>query len=95
MTASQTIDLVKQAVMLGMIQYQAMIQPESNKVKQREVWRWLKQLGIPRSVLDQWVDAGMVKRHKDTGKGGNAAVWYWKTEIQSAIVAQNVNNDND
>lgn len=86
MTAQQAYELVRQAVVLGMVQYQAMIMPETEKVKQREVWRWLKQNGIPRTVLDQWVDAGMVHRHKDPSKGDNAAVWYSRVEIQQAIV---------
>lgn len=89
-TSRQAADLVQQSVLLGIIQYQAMIMPESTKVKQREVWRWLKSLGIPRTTLDKWVESGIVHRHKDLTKGENSAVWYHRIEIQQAIVSHHL-----
>lgn len=87
MDAQQAHQLVKQAIMLGMIQYRNMLKPASDKVKQREAWRYLKGQGLPVSLLDKWVEDGIVKRHKDTTKGQNTPVWYRLSDIQSAIVA--------
>lgn len=87
MDTRQAEQLVRQAVTLGMIQYRSMISPADDRMKQREVWRYLQAQGFPRTALDHWVDAGIVHRHKDATKGANSTVWYRKTEIQKAIVA--------
>lgn len=87
MNVRQAHRIVEQAVMLGMIAYRNLVEPSADKVKQREVWRWLKEEGFTRKDLDSWVEARMVHRHKDATKGINSTVWYRRSEIQKAIVA--------
>lgn len=87
MDTRQAHAIVRDAFLLGMISYRQMIRPASDKVKQREAWRYLEDQGLPRRLLTEWVENGIVRRHKDNAKGANATVWYRLTEIQKAIVA--------
>jgi len=75
--------IVQQAMFLGQVQYMTMIEPETDKMKQREARRYLIRRGYDQKVLDEWVNAGLVNRRKD-GEG-NAPVYYSLKEIQRQI----------
>ncbi|MBR3466904.1 MAG: hypothetical protein IKH15_06765 [Bacteroidales bacterium] len=87
MTVLQASELVQQAVMLGMIQYRSIMDPGTDRMKQREAWRYIESQGFQRKALSEWVEAGLVHRRKDETRGGNSPVWYKVSEIQGAIVA--------
>lgn len=75
--------IVQQAMFLGQVQYMTMIEPETDKMKQREAKRYLARRGFDPKVLDEWVQARLVSRRKD-GEG-NAPVYYSLKEIQRQI----------
>lgn len=87
MDYGESLELVKQAVMLGMIQYRDMQTRGKERLKQREIWRYLEAQGFPRSRLEYWVEMGIVKKHRDDSKRANSPTWYNLSEIQQAIVA--------
>lgn len=75
--------IVQQAMFLGQVQYMTMIEPESDKIKQREAQRYLRRRGYEPKVLEEWVQQRLISRRKD-GEG-NSAVWYSLKEIQRQI----------
>ena len=83
MSALQNI--VQQSVFLGQLQYRNMVAPEHDKVKQREAKRYLQQLGYEPKLLDEWVQCGFVRKHKDGQR--NSAVYYSLREIQRQLTA--------
>lgn len=60
--------------------------PVSDKIKQREAYRWLKTLGYEPSLLDKLEKEGLVHK-KRKGASKNSPIMYSKFEIQSAINA--------
>jgi hypothetical protein len=87
MEFDESLELVKQAVMLGMVQYHDMMTRGKERLKQREAWRYMETQGFPRSKLDEWVERGIVKKKKDSDKP-NSPTWYELIDIQQAIVAE-------
>ncbi len=87
MDFDESLELVKQAVMLGMVQYHDMMSRGKERLKQREAWRYMEAQGFQRSKLDEWVSKGVVTKRKDSDKP-NAPTWYELIEIQQAIVAE-------
>ncbi len=77
--------IVQQSMFLGMVQYQKMITPSRDKIKQREAKRYLQQRGYEPKVLDEWVSMGYVHRRKDGER--NSSVYYSLSELQKQIVA--------
>lgn len=75
--------IIQQAMYLGQVQYMTMIEPETDKMKQREAKRYLKRRGLDPKVLDEWTDLKLVHRRKE-GEG-NSPVWYSLKEIQRQI----------
>ena len=75
--------IVQQAMFLGQVQYMTMIEPESDKMKQREARRYLVRRGYDPKVLDEWVQARLISRRKDGT--GNTPVYYSLKEIQRQI----------
>lgn len=75
--------IIQQAMYLGQVQYMTMIEPETDKMKQREAKRYLKRRGLDPKVLDEWIDLKLVHRRKE-GEG-NSPVWYSLKEIQRQI----------
>lgn len=75
--------IIQQAMYLGQVQYMTMIEPETDKMKQREAKRYLKRRGLDPKVLDEWIDLKLVHRRKE-GEG-NSSVWYSLKEIQRQI----------
>ena len=75
--------IVQQAMFLGQVQYMTMIEPETDKMKQREAKRYLARRGLDPKVLDEWVKARLICRRKD-GEG-NSPVYYSLKEIQRQI----------
>ena len=75
--------IVQQAMFLGQVQYMTMIEPESDKIKQREAKRDLKRRGLEPKVLEEWVDLRLIHRRKDGD--GNQPVYYSLKEIQRQI----------
>ena len=87
MEFDESLELVKQAVMLGMVQYHDMMSRGKERLKQREAWRYMETQGFQRSKLDEWVEKGIVNKTKDNDKP-NSPTWYRLIEIQQAIVAE-------
>lgn len=77
--------IVQQALFLGMVQYQTMIEPESDNMKQREAKRYLQRRGYSPKVLEEWVTAGYIHRRKDGDVKSNMPVYYSLREIQRQI----------
>ena len=75
--------IVQQAMFLGQVQYMTMIEPKSDRIKQREARRYLERRGYDPKVLDEWVQARLISRRKD-GEG-NTPVYYSLKEIQRQI----------
>lgn len=84
--------IISNAVTLGMIQFRNSLHPETDRMKQREVARYLTGIGFKPSVLGAWVDAGLVHRRKDGER--NATVWYSFAEVQKAVLVARV-KEND
>ena len=75
--------IVQQAMFLGQVQYMTMIEPDSDRIKQREAKRYLARRGLDPKVLDEWVKRKFINRRKD-GEG-NTSVYYSLKEIQQQI----------
>ena len=75
--------IVQQAMFLGQVQYMTMIEPQSDRMKQREAKRYLERRGYDPKVLDEWVKARLISRRKDGD--GNTPVYYSLKEIQRQI----------
>ena len=75
--------IVQQAMFLGQVQYMTMIEPASDKIKQREAIRYLKRRGYEPKVLDEWTGMKLIHRRKD-GEG-TSPVYYSLKEIQRQI----------
>lgn len=76
-------NIVQQAMYLGQVQYMTMIEPERDKIKQREARRYLKRRGYEPRLLDEWIQQKLINRRK-CGEG-NCAVYYSLREIQRQI----------
>ena len=92
MEISNLQTIIANAVMLGLIQYRNSLNPSSDRMKQREVWRYLERLGYKRSILNNWVEMGIVRKRKDGD--GNTSVYYSFAEIQSAVLTAKVMENN-
>ena len=79
-------NIVQQSLFLGMVQYQSMIRPEDDKVKQREAVRYLKRRGYEPKCLKEWTERGYIHRRK-TGDSPTSPVMYSILEIQRHITA--------
>lgn len=75
--------IVQQAMFLGQVQYMTMIEPDSDRIKQREARRYLVRRGYDPRVLDEWVQRKFINRRKDGD--GNTPVYYSLKEIQRQI----------
>lgn len=64
--------------------------PESDYIKQREVYRWLKTLGKKPCFLDEIEEKGLVKPFRK-GTAKNSPLMYSKLEIQAAINSYKMN----
>lgn len=84
--------IIQQAMYLGQVQYMTMIEPETDKMKQREAKRYLKRRGLDPKVLDEWTDLKLVHRRKE-GEG-NSPVWYSLKEIQRQITVTEMTKGN-
>lgn len=76
--------IVSTAITLGMINYRTMIEPASDKIKQREAKRYLVKLGYKPSVLENMTSAGLIHRRKDGD--GNSPIYYSAKELQKALL---------
>lgn len=76
--------IVQQAMFLGQVQYMTMIEPESDKIKQREAIRYLKRHGYEPKMLDEWRNMGLIHRRK-LNDGRTSPVYYSLKEIQRQI----------
>lgn len=71
---------------LGAAANQKMVEPKADRIKQREVYRWLKSIGQKPCLLEKLVSDGLVHK-KRMGKAINSPVCYSKLEIQAALNA--------
>ena len=78
-------NIVEQAAYNSQIQYRRLVTPDHDKVKQREAKRYLQQLVYEPKLLDEWVQCGFVRKHKDGQR--NSAVYYSLREIQRQLTA--------
>lgn len=77
--------IVKSAFNAGILQYRTMIRPESDKVKQCEARRYLKNLGYEPKLLDELVELKRIHRRKDGDEKSNCSVYYSLREIQRQL----------
>ena len=75
--------IVQQAMFLGQVQYMTMIEPETDKMKQREAKGEVGRRGCEPEGLGEWGQGRRGRRRKD-GEG-NAPVYYSLKEIQRQI----------
>lgn len=84
MRTSEIGTIISTAITLGMINYRTMIEPASDKIKQREAKRYLVKLGYKPSVLENMTSAGLIHRKKDGD--GNSPIYYSAKELQKALL---------
>lgn len=73
---------------LGVAAYIKATTPALDIIKQREVYRWFKSIGLKPSTLEMLESKGMVIGHRK-GNAKNSPIYYSKLEIQSALQAIN------
>ena len=91
MRTSEIGTIISTAITLGMINYRTMIEPASDRMKQREAKRYLAKPGCKSTTLERLTEMGLVHRKKD-GEG-NSPVYYSAKEIQSAVLAVRVKQE--
>ena len=75
--------------------YKKVEEPESDLLKQREVFRWFKLEGIDKSLLSKMENDGLVHSERK-GAAKNSPKYYSRLEIISALKAiktKNIIND--
>lgn len=60
--------------------------PDSDRMKQREVHRWLKSVGLRPSILKKWEDDNLVHSSR-MGSGKNSPLVYSRLEIEAVLGA--------
>ena len=78
--------LLIEAAMLGAEAAEKRRSPTSDRMKQREVHRWLKTLGHKPAILDKMVKEELVKPHRN-GESKNSPLVYSRMEIEAALTA--------
>ena len=81
--------VLQNSIMLGMLQYKALLEPKSDRIKLARAKEYVKGLGLPANFLQLCEDKGILHRHK-SGKAKNCAVWYSLKELQKCVVESHV-----
>lgn len=79
-------NLLIEAATLGAEAAEKRRAPASDRMKQREVHRWLKTLGHKPAILDKMVKEELVKPHRN-GESKNSPLMYSRMEIEAALTA--------
>lgn len=87
----QVVNMINRAVEIGIAANEARREPANDKLKQREVKKWLKANKIKQSVLDELVEAGQVKKRR-MGPAKNSPIVYSKFEIIKALKTKEITN---
>lgn len=85
------LNLMTDAVDAGVQLYLKSIQPGNDYIKQSEAKRYLAKLGYKQSMLQRWVDAGLLTPVK-TGKSQNAVILYSLSDIKTLIGTLHLKN---
>jgi antirestriction protein ArdC len=81
--------VVRNSITMGMLQYKALHEPDSDRIKLSEAKRYVKALGYPATFVLECERKGVLHRHK-SGKTRNCAVWYSKRELQKCVVESKI-----
>lgn len=79
-------NLLIEAATLGAEAAEKRRSPTSDRMKQREVHRWLKTLGHKPAILDKMVKEELVKPLRN-GESKNSPLVYSRMEIEAALTA--------
>ena len=79
-------NLLIEAATLGAEAAEKRRSPTSDRISQREVYRWLKGLGYRPSLLKKLEDSLKIKGDRDGG-GKNSPLMYSRLEIEAALAA--------
>lgn len=81
--------LIAQAAQLGAAAFQALLEPTSDYVSQRDVRKWLKRIGQEPDILNKMLAQNLIHPQR-TGAAVNSKIVYSKVELLSAISAINI-----
>lgn len=81
--------VVQSAAEMGVANYIKRTQPNSDTLKMREAYRWLKTIGVRPCVLDGFIKDGLVKTRR-TGGSKNSPIVVSKSDITAVLTAKNI-----
>ena len=87
----QLSQLIQRAAEAGVANYIKHTQPSSDRLKMREAYRWLKNMGVRPCVLNELVESGVVTQER-VGKAKNSPLCVSKSDILAALAAKEMGN---
>ena len=79
--------LVQKSAEAGVAEYLKKTQPQSDRIKKREAYRWFRAMGLKQSLLDELVDDGIVTQER-VGSGKNSPLFLSKSDVMQALVSK-------
>lgn len=81
--------VLQNSILLGMLQYKALLEPKTDRIKLARAKEYVRSLGLPCNFITICEERGILHRHK-SGKARNCAVWYSLKELQQCVVESHV-----
>ena len=77
-------ELMHTCVEAGFLRGQKAIMPDSDKIRKKDAEAYLARNGLQKSLLQKWVDNGLIEAHKGER---NSPIWFSRVQLIEMIGA--------